>query len=545
MRDSHSHSVGAGLRPARWLRKQPANNHYSRSRISLAILAAAFATSVCSGGYITPGSLEETEQAAQNMMASATALALLLSPTATQELLPVSPTPTIGTSPTPAESPTAAAPYLYTALSGDTLAALANRFGVLAEEIASPQDIPEGLITAGQIFNIPNVLGKTSPHERLLPDSEVVFSPSAIGFSAASYAGPSAGYLMSYREYLPLDWYSGPAIIERVAQEQSINPRILVSILQTQSNWVLGEPLQGSDLDYPLGHRDPQDHGLYHQLSWAANELSIGYYGWREGILTELTFPDGNKLRIAPDLNAGTVAIQYLFSQLYNYDAWLEIMNPDTGFAFTHGKAMFPDPWARAEQTEPLFPPEFEQPHLGLPFYSSQVWYFTSGPHGAWAPEGSQSALDFAPASVASGCQDSHLWITAAGPGLIVRSEKGILVVDMDGDGYEQTGWNILYLHVTNKDHLRVGDWVDRGDKLGNPSCEGGDATDTHLHIARKYNGEWIGAAGAVAFELSGWVTQDGGAPYLGSLVRDGSIVTACTCSNVSARIARSSNDPY
>lgn len=520
---------------------------FSRSiRISLAILAAAFATSVCSGSYITPGSLEETEQAAQNIMESATALARLLSTATPAPATAVaSPTPTIATSPTPQESPTAGAPYLYTAQSGDTIAAIAARFGVAAEDIASPQDIPSGLINAGQIFTVPNVLGETSPHDHLVPDSDVVYSPSAIGFSAASYAGPFGGYLMSYSEYLPSNFYNGPAIIERVAQEQSINPRILLSVLQYQSNWVLGEPKQGSDLEYPIGFKNPQNHKLYHQLSWAANELSIGYYGWRDGTLTELTFPDGRKLRMAPDLNAGTAALQYLFSRLYNYEGWLDVMNPDTGFAFTHGKAMFPDPWERASQTEPLFPPEFEQPNLGLPFFSTQVWYFTSGPHGAWAPEGSQAALDFAPSSVASGCQDSELWITAAGPGLIVRSEKGILMVDMDGDGYEETGWVILYLHVTNKDHLRVGDWVDRGDKLGNPSCEGGDATDTHVHIARKYNGEWISAGGPIPFNLSGWITQSGGAPYMGSMLREGTVVTACRCSNVDARIARSNNDPY
>lgn len=478
-------------------------------------------------------------------MASATALANLLSPAETRTPQPATATPIPDTSAAPVESPTAGAPYMYTAQSGDTLSILAARFGVEPEQIASPQDIPAGIINAGQIFNIPNVLGETSPHDRLLPDSEVVFSPSAIGFSAASYAGPFAGYLTDYREYLPSDWFLGPAIIERVAYEQSINPRVLLSVLQTQSNWVLGEPSEGSDLEYPMGMRNPQERGLYHQVTWAANELSIGYYGWRAGTLTELTFPDGTRLRIAPDLNAGTVAIQYLFSQLYNYEAWLEVMDPDTGFAFTHGRAMFPDPWARASAIEPLFPPQFDQPNLGLPFFGSQTWYLTSGPHGAWGREGAMAALDFAPGSDLPGCQDSELWVTAAGPGLIVRLEKGVVVVDMDGDGYEQTGWAILYLHVTNKDHLRVGDWVDRGDKLGNPSCEGGNATGTHLHIARKYNGEWISAGGAVPFELSGWVTQEGAAPYLGSMVRGDAVVTACTCSNAAARIARSSDDPY
>lgn len=518
----------------------------SRSvRFSLIVLAMAFATGLCSGGYITPGSLAETEQAAQDMMASATALANLLSPTETQA--PQTPTPTAETSPTPAESPSPAPPYVYTAQSGDTLAALAARFGVPPEQIVSAQDIPTGMINAGQIFAIPNVLGETSPHEWLLPDSEIIYSQSAIGFSVAGYAGPFAGYLMSdnVREYLASGWHTGPAIVERVAQEQSINPRILLSILQYQSNWVLGEPLQGADLEYPIGIKDPKERKLYHQLGWVADQLSVGYYGWRDGALTELIFRDGAKLRIAPDLNAGTVALQYLFSKLYSYEDWLEVIDPETGFVLTHSKAMFPDPWARASQVEPLFPPQFEQPHLSLPFFGNHSWYFTSGPHGAWDREGAMAALDFAPGSDLPGCSESGLWIAAAGPGLVARVGRGVLVVDMDGDGNEQTGWNILYLHVSNTDLLHVGDWVNAGDKLGNPSCEGGFATGTHLHIARKYNGEWINAAGPVPFNLSGWVTQDGGGPYLGSLVRDGSVVTACTCSNASTRIARSSSDPY
>jgi murein DD-endopeptidase MepM/ murein hydrolase activator NlpD len=131
--------------------------------------------------------------------------------------------------------------------------------------------------------------------------------------------------------------------------------------------------------------------------------------------------------------------------------------------------------------------------------------------------------------------------------------EPGVIVVDLDGDGYEQTGWVILYLHVANDDHIRPGDWVDQGTRLGNPSCEGGNATGTHLHIARKYNGEWISAVGAIPFEMSGWVAQYGepsfqggdGGGLTGTLMRGDELVTACTCSNVGTRIALSTNDPY
>jgi murein DD-endopeptidase MepM/ murein hydrolase activator NlpD len=515
--------------------------------LTCAMAALAFATWVCSTGYITPGSLAETEQAEEALSASATALYALLGPTSPPRTPIAEATATAAISPTPAGTATAAAPFVYVAQSGDTLAALSVRFGVDPAEFASPQDIPSGLIDSGQIFTIPNLIGATGPNENLLPDSEVVFSPSTIGFNTASYVGRMAGYLADYREYLPSDWYSGAGVIDRVALEHSVNPRLLLSVLQEQSNWVLGQPLPENNLDYPMGYVSPQEKGLYHQLSWAARQLSVGYYSWRDGRLTELHFKDGTTLRIAPDLNAGTVALQYLFSQLYSYGDWLELMDPDFGFTFTHGEAMFPDPWVRAAEVEPLFPSGIadSEPHMSLPFYSNQIWYYTGGPHGAWEREGAQAALDFAPSSTEPGCIASEAWVTAAAEGLVVRSEKGLIVVDWDGDGYEQTGWVILYLHLANKEHVQVGDWVDRGDQLGNPSCEGGTATATHLHIARKYNGEWIAASGPMPMVLSGWAAQSGGSPYLGSLIRGDQTIVACTCSNIEARIARSPEDPY
>lgn len=518
----------------------------SRSfRLTLCVLTAALVTVMCSSTYITPDSVAATQAALAAINARAATLTALALPsegptdraTSTQSVVQTA---------TAAGPATEAAPFVYTAQSGDTLKALTVRFGVDIIDIASPQDISTGLIGAGQILSIPNVVGATLPDEHLIPDSEVVYSPSAIGFNTASFAGPFGGHLMTYRQYLPSDWYTGTAIIERVALEHSLNPRLLLSILQQQSNWVLGAPKDGVTDDYPIGFVDPSESGLYRQLTEVAKALSIGYYGWREGVLTELTFRDGSTHRIAPDQNAGTVAIQYLFAQLYDYENWLDVMDPNVGFPFTHG-AMFPDPWARAAEVEPLFPAVLEQPHMSLPFFSNQIWYFTSGPHGAYEPEGAQAALDFAPSSSLPGCTESEAWITAAESGLVVRSQRGVLLVDLDGDGNEQTGWVILYLHVTNKEHLSVGDWVNRGDKLGNPSCEGGVSTATHLHMARKYNGEWISATGPIPFELSGWVAQEGGTANLhpGSLIRGDAAVVACTCSGQQTIIARSENDPY
>ncbi|NTW08308.1 MAG: hypothetical protein HGA28_01925 [Anaerolineaceae bacterium] len=57
------------------------------------------------------------------------------------------------------------------------------------------------------------------------------------------------------------------------------------------------------------------------------------------------------------------------------------------------------------------------------------------------------------------------------------------------------------------------------------------------MHIARKYNGEWIPAGGALPFDLEGWIAQASDVPYEGSLQKQEKVVTACVCSNIESRI--------
>jgi murein DD-endopeptidase MepM/ murein hydrolase activator NlpD len=108
-----------------------------------------------------------------------------------------------------------------------------------------------------------------------------------------------------------------------------------------------------------------------------------------------------------------------------------------------------------------------------------------------------------------------------------VRVGDGLLVQDLDGDGIEQTGWSLLYLHLDKNDDIQVGTYLHRDDPIGYPSCEGGYTTGTHLHLARRYNGVWIAAHGRVPFVLSGWVASSAGIEYDGYLKKDGQTVEA------------------
>jgi hypothetical protein len=281
--------------------------------------------------------------------------------------------------------------------------------------------------------------------------------------------------------------------------ENSVNPRVLLSFLEYRSGWVYGLPASDQSLDYPIGFYVPGYKGLYKELSLAAKQLNIGYYGWRSGQLTELAFPDGTHARLDPRSNAGTVGILYLFSKLYRQNLMLSALSGQDQFLALHEK-MFGDPWTRAANAGPIFPQEITQPLLELPFATGERWSLTAGPHSAWITGTPRGALDFAP----------------------VTGEP-----DLDGDGFEGTGWVVLYLHVAAFERVPVGTHLETGERIGHPSCEGGTTTGTHVHVTRKYNGEWIPADGPLPFILSGWEAHAGERNYEGTLTKGDEVIVA------------------
>ncbi|MDX1435263.1 MAG: hypothetical protein R3335_00535, partial [Anaerolineales bacterium] len=323
---------------------------------------------------------------------------------------------------------------------------------------------------------------------------------------------------------------------------------LLLALLEYQSNWVYGDAdgLNLAQEEYPLGLIDKDRKGLYRQLAWAVSDLSSAYYGWREGTRTEIRYADGSRARLAPDLNAGTVALQYFFADLHKPDIVEVDLNVEIGFPALYAQ-MFGNPWIRAQTIEPLFPPEIHQPGLILPFAIGQIWSYSGGPHGAWERDGARAALDFAPGSTEPGCVKSNKRVVASASGYVTRSENGVVMLDLDGDGFEQTGWGLLYLHISSNGGLPpapAGTWVHQGDMIGYPSCEGGVSTGTHIHIARKYNGEWILADGPLPFDLEGWIAHAGDKQYEGTLTRGDDVIVANPLGTFSTRIARNQIAP-
>jgi murein DD-endopeptidase MepM/ murein hydrolase activator NlpD len=164
---------------------------------------------------------------------------------------------------------------------------------------------------------------------------------------------------------------------------------------------------------------------------------------------------------------------------------------------------------------------------MQLPFESGDAWSLTGGPHAAWGDSAAWAALDFAPPGSQYGCYTTGTWEVAVADGVIARSENGEVVLDLDGDGLEETGWTVLYMHVAAQNRIALGTIVKAGDHIGHPSCEGGVSNGTHLHLARRYNGVWIAADGSLPFVMDGWVSAGSGTEYDGTLTRGEKRITA------------------
>ncbi len=480
----------------------------------------------------------------------------------TTTITPLTPTPIPSITPldprvalaAPTASPPASlmptlAPH-YIAQSGDSLAVIAARFGLTPDQITSPDPLPEyGYLPPGQLLLLPAHDQEYLNLPPFMPDSEVVYSPSAIDFDVGTYLKLAGGYLSTHREYLRSSgWTSAADIITRIALENSINPRILLSLLEYEAHCVFGQPPENDQLDFLMGNSDFRRKGLYLQLGWVASQLSAGYYGWRSGALMEIQAPDGIITRLAPNLNAGSVALIYYFAQRPRDESLGTLFDRERGFPGLHA-SMFGDPWERAASVEPLLPAGLRQPVLQLPFEPGKVWSYSSGPHPAWEKEGALAALDFAPATHQSGCIPSNAWVVAVANGLVVRTENGYVLQDLAsddgnlGDGREQTSWAVLYMHIESRDRVAAGTFLHAGDPIGHPSCEGGPANGTHVHIARKYNGEWILAGGPLPFNLDGWVAQAGAQSYQGTLVKDDQTLNAHPHGSFDTQIMRPEND--
>jgi LasA protease len=428
----------------------------------------------------------------------------------------------------------------YVAQTGDTLPGLAAHFNTTEKEIRSanpviPNDVttlPPGFPMKIPIYYV-SLWG--SPYQ-ILPDWLFINGPAQRGFDTVAYVKSQPGWLKDYQAYTETETLTGGEMVDHIATNFSVSPRLLLAIIEYQSG-ALSNPEKPVDGDpYPLKMHDALHQGLFTELTLAANDLNNSYYAYKEGSLKNIELKDGRLEHPDPWQNAATVALQDFFSRTLSANEYTLAISPD-GFTATYTR-LFGDPW---KNPKPHIPGSLTQPPMQMPFSVGVAWAFTGGPHTGWGDGLPYSAVDFAPPAAVGGCTPTEEYATAVADGVIARVGDAELILDLDGDGDERTGWVVYYLHLANNSLVHLGARVKAGDPLGHPSCEGGHATGTHVHIARKYNGEWIPAGGPLAFNLTGWVVGFGDQAYDGTLTRFTRSVRACTCSDKASQVTASS----
>lgn len=457
------------------------------ARVLLPLIAALLALTVaaCSRGndeviYITATPLRDADGN------------VILPPTMTPDSptdTPIVPTP----NPTRERPPDTG---LYAVQAGDTLFSIAEKYGLTLEELLNANDLPNAsVLEVGQLLTIPGGSLVYGPDFKIIPDSELVYGPTASDFSIAGAVKFQQGFLKAYSQSVGGTILTGVEIVDFIATNYSVNPRLLLALLEYRGGWLTQPYPNEPYIDYPLGIIKSGSDGLYEQLLEAANALNYGYYGWKYRGTTSLVIGAGQRVFYAPGLNPGTVGVQYMLSLTVEPDQWQRDIHPE-GFFATY-TALFGDPFARAY--EPITPPDLAQPALTLPIPRGEEWVYTGGPHGAYNSGSAWGAIDLAPPDppdelrqTQGACYLSPNFVTAAAPGMVVRSGAGYVVLDLDMDGNEHTGWTLVHLHIDDYQRIEEGTVVQAGDRLGHPSCEGGFSTGTHLHFARRYNGEWI-----------------------------------------------------
>ncbi len=431
----------------------------------------------------------------------------------------------------------------YLSQSGDTLKTIAAHFGVKVGDVIDDSGRRSSLlIDPGTRFLVKDVLGETTKPDLLFPDSAVVYSPTAALFDPLTFTENQTGFISTYTEIMTRGATSAAQIVYELGLEYSINPQILLSLMEYEGGWLSNTRLEKEQVFYPMGWKQSDRSGVYFQTGWAVKLFMKGYYGWRDGTLTELTFADGSTLRLSPYLNAGTVAVMYALAETHDRAGWEKALYGERTIVDIYAE-YFGDPFELGSGVDPLFPSGIEQPDLNLPFPVNEVWNLTGGPHAAWGSgwedDGALAALDFAPPLSSPGCGNSTHYTTAMAAGRVVRAGNGVVVIDLDMDGYEQTGWVLVYMHVANSDRVQVDDVLAADDAVGHPSCEGGSSSGIHVHVARKYNGEWVLANGGLPFVLSGYQAHNGEDYYEGTLENGATTVTANIAGNYWTRIIR------
>jgi len=379
----------------------------------------------------------------------------------------------------------------------------------------TPFDWPS--LTGGMRLSQPHT-GPRSISRLLIDDHELVLDPHLYSFDVHDFLARRSSILSDY----VVDWWgqtlTAPVAIETLAYRYSVSPKVLLVLIEMQTGLVTARSASRDLLQAPLGdlshlanHNDSVPRGFTAQLDWAASTLADSYDSHRMYVSSDhLILADGQRVDLDASINPGSYAVQFTLAQILGKDAWYEATAPQTGVFSRIFQRLLGSP-----TNAPLYASVSEQtiPDAYLPWEAKRTWTFIGGPH-PWGSSPTWSAVDFASPDPqgCDGTPDYDDWIVAARGGTVVHAEGNLVVIE------HVDGWSTGYFHVGSDGMVSTGS-INRGERIGHPSCEGGSAYGDHVHFDIRRNGERIAISGTV---LSGWTIHNGSEPYLGYMSKSG-----------------------
>ncbi|MCZ7544550.1 MAG: LysM peptidoglycan-binding domain-containing protein [Anaerolineae bacterium] len=157
---------------------------------------------------------------------------------------------------TPTPDPTAPASEgpTYVVQPNDTLLAIALLYNTNIPEMLTLNDLAaETDIYAGQALKVPGAPSQVGPSFKIIPDSELVYGPALKDFDTISYVARQPGYLAAHAEDVYGDVQTGAEIVQRIAEEYSVSPRLLLALLEYQSGWLTNPAPAEFEMYHPIG----------------------------------------------------------------------------------------------------------------------------------------------------------------------------------------------------------------------------------------------------------------------------------------------------
>jgi LysM repeat protein len=167
--------------------------------------------------------------------------------------------PNVTTTPLPIRSPYSPGELVdYIAQTGDTVPGIASHFNTTVDEIlAANTFIPTDATTMppGMPMKIPIYYQPFwGSQYQIIPDSLFINGPAQVGFDTSGFVAEHPGWLKGYLEYAFDGNRTGAEIIDYVALNFSISPRLLLTLLEYQDGALSLPTLPDESRQYPLGY---------------------------------------------------------------------------------------------------------------------------------------------------------------------------------------------------------------------------------------------------------------------------------------------------